>query len=72
MPRVAGPAEKKAGEAEGRAWVGVGGFGAGFPGGLQGLAFGGVALGWALGVRGVVGASLGAKSEGKVRCRACW
>jgi len=71
MPRVAGPAEKKAGQAEGMIGLGVGGFGVCFPGALRGLALGGVALGWALGVGGVAGAGLGASGGVRVRCRAC-
>ena len=71
MPRVAGPAEKKAGQAEGRIGVGVRGFRVCFLEALQGLALGGMALGWALGVGGVVGARLGAGDGVRVRCRAC-
>jgi hypothetical protein len=71
MPRVAGPAEKKAGQAEGVKGVGVRGFGVCFPEALWGLALGGVALGWALGVGGVAGASLGAGNGVRVCCRAC-
>ena len=71
MPRVAGPVEKKAGQAKGRIGVGERGFGVCFPGALQGLALGGVALGWAVGVGGVVGARLGASEGVRMRCRAC-
>ena len=71
MPKVAGPAEKKAGQARGRIGVGVRGFGVSFPGALRGLALGGVALGWALGVGGVAGACLGAGDGVRVCCRAC-
>jgi hypothetical protein len=71
MPRVAGPAEKKAGQAEGVMGLGVGVFRVCFPGALQGLALAGVALGWAWGVGGVAGACLGAGDGVRVRCRAC-
>jgi hypothetical protein len=71
MPRVAGPAEKKAGQAEGVIGVGVRGFGVCFPRAMRGLALGGMALGWALGVGGVAGASLGAGDGVRVRKRAC-
>jgi hypothetical protein len=71
MPKVAGPAEKKAGPARGMIGLGVRGFGVCFPGVLRGLALGGMALGWALGVGGVAGACLGVGDGVKVRCRAC-